>query len=62
VEEFGADGFVFCSAEIGGKATRLVARTEARRAPSQGDRISLLVRPKEAHMFDAETGERLSGG
>jgi multiple sugar transport system ATP-binding protein len=59
VEEFGADAFVFCSAEIGGKPTRLVARTEARRAPPQGERISLHVRPDEAHLFDAETGERL---
>ncbi len=59
VEEFGADAFVFCSAEIGGKATRLVARSEARRAPTQGERVSLRVRQEEAHLFDAETGERL---
>jgi multiple sugar transport system ATP-binding protein len=59
VEEFGADAFVFCSAEIGGTPMRLVARTEARRAPAQGERIALRVRPDEAHLFDAETGIRL---
>jgi multiple sugar transport system ATP-binding protein len=59
VEEFGADAFVFCSAQIGGGETRLVARTEARRAPAQGDRVSLRVKPDEAHVFDAETGERV---
>jgi multiple sugar transport system ATP-binding protein len=59
VEEFGADAFVFCSAQIGGKPTRLVARTEARRAPPRGERVSLQVRPDEAHLFHAETGERL---
>src|SRR5437763_14963508 len=59
VEEFGADAFVFSSAQVGGKATRLVARTEARHAPTQGDRIFLRVKPDEAHLFDAETGERL---
>jgi multiple sugar transport system ATP-binding protein len=59
VEEFGADAFVFCSAQIGGKSTRLVARTETRRAPSQGERVSLRARPDEAHLFDAKTGVRL---
>jgi hypothetical protein len=39
--------------------TRLVARTEARLAPGQGERIALRVRPGEAHLFDAETGLRL---
>ena len=33
VEEFGADAFVFCVAEIGGERTKLVARVDARRAP-----------------------------
>jgi len=60
VEEFGADAFVFCSARIGGAETRLVARIEARRAPAQGERVSLRARPDEAHLFDAETGERLA--
>jgi multiple sugar transport system ATP-binding protein len=59
VEEFGADAFVFCSALIGGQETRLVARTEARLAPAQGERIALRVRGHEAHVFDPETGERL---
>jgi multiple sugar transport system ATP-binding protein len=61
VEELGADAYVFCSAQLeeGGGNTRLVARTEARGAPSQGDRVSLRVRPGEAHAFDPETGGRI---
>jgi multiple sugar transport system ATP-binding protein len=60
VEEFGADAYVFCSARVGEELpTRLVARTEARLAPGQGERIALRVRPGEAHLFDAETGLRL---
>jgi multiple sugar transport system ATP-binding protein len=62
VEEFGADAYVFCSARLGEEVsatTRLVARTEARGAPSRGERIALRVRPGEAHLFDAETGARL---
>jgi multiple sugar transport system ATP-binding protein len=60
VEEFGADAYVFCEARVGEQgSTRLVARTEARRAPDQGERIALRVRPGEAHLFDPETGARL---
>jgi multiple sugar transport system ATP-binding protein len=59
VEEFGADAYVFCVAEVGGEARKLVARTEARRAPGRGDRVALRPRPDEAHLFDAETGLRL---
>jgi multiple sugar transport system ATP-binding protein len=59
VEELGADAYVFCVAEIGGESRRLVARTEARRAPGQGERITLRVRPNEAHLFDPDTGNRL---
>ena len=59
VEDIGADAYVFCSAELGGETTRLVARAEARRAPQQGDRVSLRPRAEEAHLFDPASGERL---
>jgi multiple sugar transport system ATP-binding protein len=61
VEEVGADAFVFCVAELGGEATKLVARTDTRRAPSRGERVALRPRAEEAHVFDAATGERLDG-
>ena len=60
VEDVGADAYVFCSAELGGEQTRLVARTEIRNAPKQGERVSLRPRPEEAHLFDPESGERLT--
>jgi multiple sugar transport system ATP-binding protein len=60
VEDIGADAFVFCSAEFGGEQTRLVARIDVRHAPSQGERVSLRPRADEAHLFDPETGERLT--
>jgi multiple sugar transport system ATP-binding protein len=65
VEEFGADAYVFCAARLRdgeGGLTRLVARTEARSAPERGERIALRVRPGEAHLFDAQSGERLVSG
>jgi len=59
VEDIGADAYVFCSAELDGQPTRLVARAEARRAPQQGAQVSLRPRAEEAHLFDPASGERL---
>jgi multiple sugar transport system ATP-binding protein len=59
VEELGADAFVFCVAEVAGETTKLVARTEARRAPERGANVTLRPRADEAHLFDPENGERL---
>jgi multiple sugar transport system ATP-binding protein len=59
VEELGADAYAFCVAEVGGERTKLVARTDSRRAPRQGERVHLRPKPEEAHFFDAETGARL---
>jgi len=60
VEEIGADAYVFCVADVHGERTKLVARTEARRAPDRGDRITLEPSPEEAHYSDAASGERLT--
>jgi multiple sugar transport system ATP-binding protein len=59
VEEFGADAYVFCVADVGGQELKLVARTQARNVPGRGDRVSLRPRPNEAHLFDSVTGDRL---
>jgi multiple sugar transport system ATP-binding protein len=59
VEDVGADAFVFCSTELAGEMTKLVARTEVRKAPKQGERVTLRPRPDEAHLFDSASGERL---
>jgi multiple sugar transport system ATP-binding protein len=60
VEDIGADVYVFCSADVDGEQARLVARTDVRGAPQQGDRIRLRPRAEEAHLFDSETGERIT--
>ena len=60
VEELGADAYLFCSADLDGQTVRLVARVHARAVPDRGDRVSLRPLPDEAHLFDAETGERLT--
>jgi ABC-type sugar transport system ATPase subunit len=61
VEEFGADAYVFCVSQIDGQSTKLVARTEASRAPARSERVMLRPREHEAHFFDARTGVRLGG-
>jgi multiple sugar transport system ATP-binding protein len=59
VEEVGADAFLFCSAELGGEETRLVARASAKRAPARGERVMLRPLADEAHLFDPVSGSRL---
>jgi multiple sugar transport system ATP-binding protein len=59
VEDVGADAFVFCSTEIGGQATKLVARTDVRNAPKQGEQVLLRPRADDALLFDPTSGERL---
>jgi multiple sugar transport system ATP-binding protein len=60
VEEFGADSYVFCVAQVAGEETKLVARVDTRRAPARGDRVAIRPKTEEAHLFDAESGERLA--
>jgi multiple sugar transport system ATP-binding protein len=59
IEELGADVYLFCTADVGGAPTKLVARVDARRRPDRGERIALRPRPEEAHLFDALSGDRL---
>ncbi len=60
VEEVGCDAHVFCAAEIAGKTQKLVARVEAHRAPRRGEHVTLRPHAEDAHLFDPETGTRLS--
>jgi multiple sugar transport system ATP-binding protein len=60
LEEIGPDAYVFCVADYRGETIKLVARTETRRAPERGARVSLCPRVDEAHVFDADTGQRLA--
>jgi multiple sugar transport system ATP-binding protein len=62
VEELGADAFAFCIASLNGTGeTQLVARTDWRHPPERESRVTLVPRSGEAHVFDALTGERLTG-
>jgi hypothetical protein len=51
---------VFCTADLPGGATRLVARIGARQAPARGEHVRLRPSPEyEPHLFSADSGDRL---
>jgi multiple sugar transport system ATP-binding protein len=59
VEELGADAYAFCEVDLPGGPMRMIARVDARHPPAQHERVTLRPRLEEAHVFDADTGERL---
>ena len=60
VEELGADGYVYGTAEVGGETKDLVVRVEGRRVPEKGSTLHVVPRPGETHVFSTSTGERLT--
>jgi len=64
VEELGADAFVYGEAEDNqtsaiGEGTPVVVRVEARRRFDKGSTIYVTADPKEVHVFDTDSGERI---
>ncbi|WP_031508192.1 ABC transporter ATP-binding protein [Streptomyces megasporus] len=60
VEELGADGYVYGTAEVGGEAKDLIVRVGAREIPEKGSQIHVVPQVGETHVFSTSTGERLS--
>ncbi|MEU4213407.1 sn-glycerol-3-phosphate ABC transporter ATP-binding protein UgpC [Streptomyces sp. NPDC026206] len=60
VEELGADGYVYGTAEVGGEQKDLVVRVHGRRVPEKGSVLHVVPRPDELHVFSTSSGERLS--
>ena len=60
IEELGADGYLYCHAEIGGQDVEVVARVDGRQHPMKGDKVVLSPIDRHVHVFDAVTGERLN--
>ena len=60
VEELGADGYLYGHSTVEGKRTDIVARVDGRAHPDAGERVYLTATPGHVHIFDAETGLRLS--
>ena len=60
VEELGADGYLYGHTEIDGNRTDIVVRVDGRSHPSAGDRVVITPEPNHIHVFDTESGLRLS--
>ncbi len=61
VEELGADGFVYGTCDVEGAPSNVIVRvSSARDSVKKGDTIYVTTQPQSVHVFDTETGERLS--
>ena len=60
VEELGADGYLYGHSEIGGRRTDIVARVDGRSHPEVGETVFLHPAQNHTHVFDVESGARLS--
>ena len=60
VEELGADGYLYGHTEIGGNRVDIVARVDGRSHPNAGDKVFITPEPNHIHVFETESGLRLS--
>ena len=60
VEELGADGFVYGTSGVQGTPHDLIVRVSARDSVRKGETIYVTTDPANVHVFDTDTGERLS--
>jgi multiple sugar transport system ATP-binding protein len=60
VEELGADEFVYGNCDVEGTPGNIIIRVSGRGQARKGDTIYVTTDPKDVHVFDTETGERLS--
>ena len=60
VEELGADGFVYGTSGVEGTPHDIIIRVSARDSVRKGDTLYVTTDPHRVHVFDTDTGERLS--
>jgi multiple sugar transport system ATP-binding protein len=60
VEELGADGYLYGHSDISGRRTDIVARVDGRSHPEVGETVFLHPAQNHTHVFDVESGARLS--
>jgi multiple sugar transport system ATP-binding protein len=60
VEELGADGFVYGTSGAEGTPDNVIIRIDARRDHRKGEVLHVTTDPQHVHVFDTESGERLS--
>jgi multiple sugar transport system ATP-binding protein len=60
VEDLGADSFVYGTSDVEGTPHHVTVRVAGRAAVGKGDTIYVTTDPTSVHVFDTETGARLS--
>ena len=63
VEELGADSYVYGTSDVEGTPLDVIVRVSGSRSqshPLRGDMLYVTTDPHHVHVFDTETGERLS--
>src|SRR4051812_37079845 len=60
VEELGADAFVYGTSDVEGTPANIIVRVRQRDSVHKGEVIHVTTDPKSVHVFDTDTGERLS--
>ena len=60
VEELGADGYVYGTSDVEGTPSNVIVRVNGRDQVQKGDTLYVTTDPKNVHVFDTESGERLS--
>jgi multiple sugar transport system ATP-binding protein len=60
VEELGADEFVYGTCDVEGTPGNVIVRLAGRGQAHKGDVIHVTTNPEHVHVFDTDTGERLS--
>jgi multiple sugar transport system ATP-binding protein len=61
VEELGADAFVYGTSGAEGTPDNVIIRIDARRNHQKGETLYVTTDPEHVHVFDTESGQRLSG-
>jgi multiple sugar transport system ATP-binding protein len=60
VEELGADAYVYGASDVDGTPEQVVVRIDARRNHARGETMHVTTDPNNVHVFDTESGNRLS--
>ena len=60
IEELGADSYVYGTSDVPGMPPSIIVRVSGRRSMQKGETIYVTTDPDSVHVFDTDTGERLS--
>jgi multiple sugar transport system ATP-binding protein len=60
IEELGADSYVYGNSDVEGVPSNVTVRVSGRTHPQKGDMLYVTTDPQHVHVFDTDTGDRLS--